>query len=347
MFTAIITTIQNPTPSVHRLVKELARCGGKLVVAGDLKGPACYGPGDGGRGESQAESNWPVEFLSLADQKNGRFKLAESLPTKHYARKNIAYLHAITEGAECLYETDDDNAPTADWNPRSEILGQDCRIVAPASPSRWINVYRYFTSENIWPRGLPLDQIRVAPPVTSPIAESRRAPIQQGLVNGSADVDAIWRLVLEREFLFEHGPSVYLEAGNWCPFNTQSTWWWPMAYPLLYIPSYCSFRMCDIWKSFIAQRCIWELGHGMAFHAPEVFQDRNPHDLMKDFRDEIPGYDKNRRIGEILEGLSLEKGESNVGRNLRHCYQALVAAAIFPEAELPLVEAWLTDGGYG
>jgi hypothetical protein len=37
--------------------------------------------------------------------------LAESLPTGHYARKNIAYLHAIRSGARCIYETDDDNAP--------------------------------------------------------------------------------------------------------------------------------------------------------------------------------------------------------------------------------------------
>ena len=118
-----------------------------------------------------------------------------------------------------------------------------------------------------------------------PMSAPKRAPIQQGLVNGSADVDAIWRLVMDREFFFEPRASVFLEPGNWCPFNTQTTWWWPVAYPLLYIPSYCSFRMCDIWKSFVAQRCLWELDMGIVFHAPEVYQDRNVHDLMRDFRD--------------------------------------------------------------
>jgi hypothetical protein len=114
-----------------------------------------------------------------------------------------------------------------------------------------------------------------------------------------------------------------------------------VAYPLLYIPSYCSFRMCDIWKSFVAQRCLWELDMGIVFHAPEVYQDRNVHDLMRDFRDEIPGYDKNREICEILAGLKLKKGEGAVSENLLICYEALVAKDIFPAKELDLVQAWM------
>lgn len=333
MLHAIITTIQEPTACVHGLVERLAACGGKLIVAGDSKGPFSF---DGPPGAA-----WPVEFLSLADQESGRFQLAENLPTKHYARKNIAYLHAIAAGAECIYETDDDNEPNGNWQPRSEMLSGGRSVAGEGS--RWVNVYRYFSGENIWPRGLPLDEIRAAVPAAAVFAEERRAPIQQGLVNGSPDVDAIWRLVMDREFDFEDGASVYLEPGNWCPFNTQTTWWWPVAYPLLYIPSYCSFRMCDIWKSFVAQRCLWELGCGMVFHAPEVVQDRNPHDLTKDFRDEIPGYDRNRELCEILGALTLAPGEAAIPANLRACYAALVEKGFFPEKELELVDAWLED----
>jgi hypothetical protein len=333
MLHVVITTIQEPTPSVRRLVERLASSNGKLIVAGDSKGPQRF---DGPPGVP-----WPVEFLSLAEQESGRFRLAEHLPTKHYARKNIAYLQAIGRGAACIYETDDDNAPNEDWQPRAEFLNGGRSVTGAGS--RWVNVYRYFSQENIWPRGLPLEEIHAAVPSPMLFVESRRAPIQQGLVNGSPDVDAIWRLVLDREFNFENGGSVYLEAGNWCPFNTQSTWWWPVAYPLLYIPSYCSFRMCDIWKSFVAQRCLWALGLGVVFHAPEVVQDRNPHDLMRDFRDEIPGYERNREICRILGSVELQAGEPSVGRNLARCYEALVTAGVFPEKELPLVRAWLAD----
>lgn len=77
------------------------------------------------------------------------------------------------------------------------------------------------------------------------------------------------------------------------------------------------------------------------FHAPEVYQDRNVHDLMRDFRDEIPGYDKNREICEILSGVDLKKGEAAVSENLLRCYEALVSKQIFPDKELDLVKAWL------
>lgn len=334
MLCSIITTIQPPTPSVYGLVDRLSSIGGTLIVAGDSKGPTQFVPSN--------DRNWPVQFLSLQDQERSGFSLAKNLPTKHYARKNIAYLHAIKSGATCIYETDDDNAPLGNWIPRQETI-DSIRAIPQAADARWVNVYRFFSSENIWPRGLPLDEIRRSVPTEFEASSNLRAPIQQGLVNGSADVDAIWRLVMDRDFTFDNSPSIYLKPGNWCPFNTQTTWWWPLAYPLLYIPSYCSFRMCDIWKSFIAQRCLWAMDLGIVFHAPEVVQDRNPHDLMRDFRDEIPGYNLNRKIAEILDSVSLSAEHDAVASNLRTCYAALVAEAIFPEKELELVDAWLAD----
>ncbi len=170
-----------------------------------------------------------------------------------------------------------------------------------------------------------------------------RAPIQQGLADGSPDVDAVWRLVLDRPFEFERGPSVTLAPGSWCPFNSQCTWWWPDAYPLLYLPSYCSFRMTDIWRGLIAQRCVWELGVGVVFHAAEMVQERNEHDLMRDFRDEIPGYTRNQELVETLGDLDLDAGVDAVGVNLSRCYAALIAGDFFPQRELGLVEAWLSD----
>jgi hypothetical protein len=109
---------------------------------------------------------------------------------------------------------------------------------------------------------------------------------------------------------------------------------------LLYLPSYCSFRMTDIWRSFIAQRCLWELGQGVVFHAAEVVQERNQHDLMRDFSDEVPGYRRNRELARRLQDLSLQPGRGAVTDNLRRCYDALVAAEFFPATELELLDAW-------
>lgn len=326
----IITTIQAPTAAVRLLAKKLEGSHSPLLIVGDSKGPASY-PLAGAR------------FLGLADQMQTSFRLAQELPTGHYARKNIGYLAAIADGAECIYETDDDNAPLDSWSMRSETVS--ARAVVGEG---WINAYRCFTDEHIWPRGLPLDALGA--PAGNGVkmqvqAHEVRAPIQQGLANGSPDVDAIWRLVLDRNFEFSPGDSVVLGKGAWCPFNSQSTWWWPDAFPLLYLPSHCSFRMTDIWRSFIAQRCLWELGHGLVFHAAEVVQDRNEHDLMRDFTQEIPGYLRNREFVDLLMALELSAGVDSVGDNLSRCYAALAQRDFFPQAELHLLESWLADLG--
>jgi hypothetical protein len=259
----------------------------------------------------------------------------------HYARKNIGYLLAIRAGADCLYETDDDNEPKAHWKPRR--LQTEARLV---SDRQWCNVYRFYSEKLIWPRGLPLDMI--ADPVANQTEidsslHQVESAIQQGLVDVSPDVDSLWRLIVGGDFDFEPGSSLCLKPGTWSPFNSQSTWWWPSAYPLLYLPSYCSFRMTDIWRGFIAQRCLWELGQGIVFHKPEVDQERNPHRLMRDFEQEIPGYLGNQDIIERLESLSLSPGLENITANLYRCYEALIEGEYFPAKELDLVTAWIDD----
>ncbi|QDV82999.1 STELLO glycosyltransferase family protein [Planctomycetes bacterium TBK1r] len=353
MLQTVITTIQRPTGSVLRLAKFIAGQPAGLVIAGDTKGPDSFDL------SSVAEfSPDQLSFLTIDDQLASGFALAELLPTKHYCRKNIGYLQAVRLGASCIYETDDDNAPMEHWVARDEWVdelrfAQSTGQSAGSQGPSWVNVYKYFSNDLIWPRGLPLDQIResstataLRPPALSKSIDTQGkqwAPIQQGLANGAPDVDAIWRLVLDREFDFDHASSVMLAPGQWCPFNTQTTWWWPSVYPLLYVPSYCPFRMCDIWKSFVAQRCLWELETGVVFHASEVIQERNPHHLMSDFNDEVPGYQRNQQIAEVLEQTSLKPGLESVGRNLRTCYTTLVQNDVFPEKELSLVDAWLDD----
>jgi hypothetical protein len=324
----VITTIAKPTKSVEELVMKLLGVDGHLIVVGDAKGPQKYNTDD-------------TTFLSLETQAGLPFKLANKLPTCHYARKNVGYLYAIRERADCIYETDDDNAPLARWKPRS--LQVDARM---PQKQGWVNVFKYFTDEFIWPRGFPLDYVRNGDTNfdLSDAEEVRiKAPIQQGLADNSPDVDATWRLLHDKVITFDEGPSIYVKPGTWCPFNSQSTWWWPEAYPLMYLPSLCSFRMTDIWRSFVAQRCLWEIGSGVVFHPSEVYQDRNVHNLMRDFEDEIPGYLGNHRFVTVLDALSLKSGVGNVVDNLILCYESLIRENFFPANELTLVKAWTED----
>jgi hypothetical protein len=322
--TIVVTSIQAPTECMRRWSEISLEYGFDVLVIGDKKGPLNY-PLAG------------IELATYAQQAQLPFRLAPLLPAGHYARKNLGYLLAMSRRAPLIFETDDDNAPTREWRPRAREA-----VAVDVASGPWCNVYRLFTDDLIWPRGLPLDAIHAPVQPVPQSARKRTFPIQQVLANRSPDVDAIWRLLNPTEASFrEAGASVALPAGVWCPFNSQATWWWPEVYPLMYLPSFCSFRMTDIWRSFIAQRCLWALGCELVFHPADVYQIRNDHNLMRDFADEVPGYLKNRAIGEMLSAVDLS-GKSAPDA-LYACYEALVKQNVIEGRELELVLAWNSD----
>jgi hypothetical protein len=197
---------------------------------------------------------------------------------------------------------------------------------------------------HVWPRGLPLDAIRESvQPLNGIPVRTIDCPIQQGLADDNPDVDALYRLVLPLPLKFAAGRRIALGPGSWCPFNSQNTTWWTDAFPLLYLPAYCSFRMTDIRRSFIAQRIAWENGWHVLFESPTVWQERNDHNLMRDFKDEVPGYLHNRAICERLERLRLKAGIDNLADNLRICYDELIRNDWVGGGEADLLEAWLAD----
>jgi hypothetical protein len=101
--------------------------------------------------------------------------------------------------------------------------------------------------------------------------------------------------------------------------------------------------MTDIWRSYVAQRCLWEMDYGVVFHSPEVQQDRNVHVPVNDFRDEVPGHLLNEAIVGCLQGVPLKKHRGSCARNLAACYSALVGAGYVDAAELSLIDAFLSD----
>lgn len=247
----------------------------------------------------------------------------------------------MQNGAEIIIDTDDDNLPREDfWQERKRQ--NICKLIENKG---WVNIYRHFTDSPIWPRGLPLNFINdTIVPYDELNEKEIDAPIQQGLADEDPDVDAIYRLVNGSKLSFEkRDRSVAIDEGVWSPFNSQNTTWWKDAFPLLYLPSYCSFRMTDIWRSFVAQRIAWVNNWHILFHNPTVWQERNDHDLMKDFTDEIPGYLNNEKICLALGELSLRPGVENLCDNLLTCYEKLIKMNVVGEKELLLIDAWKKD----
>jgi len=323
----IVTSIAKP----NEVLKELARgCSEReyhFIVIGDQASPAEFHI-DG------------CDFYSLEKQKQTELEFAQLCPTKHYARKNIGYLLAIRNGASIIIETDDDNIPCTNfWDSRQRVQN-----VPVLENSGWVNVYRYFTDRHIWPRGFPLEKLQEkVSSYESLNLNNCDCPIQQGLADDNPDVDAVYRLILPLPQTFSKERRIALANGSWCPFNSQNTTWWPDSFPLLYLPSYCSFRMTDIWRSFIAQRIAWLNGWSILFHEPTMTQRRNVHNLLRDFNDEIPGYLHNSEICDALEILPLESGVEKIGDNLKVCYEKLVGMSLIGREELQLLDAWLED----
>lgn len=322
----VITSIAGDKhPVLCEYADAAGRAGMSFIVVGDRKSPAVF------------QLNG-CDFYDMERQACLDFALAPLLPENHYARKNLGFLLAMRQGAEVIVETDDDNIPLpAFWDQRQRVQSAGC----PAR-SGWINVYGYFSDTDIWPRGFALEQLQ-APLPTLLLGTPLDCPIQQGLADENPDVDAIYRLTRQLPVTFREVPPIALGDQAICPFNSQNTTWFRDAFALLYLPSYCSFRMTDIWRSFIAQRVAWSCNWHILFHASTVRQERNAHDLMRDFMDEVPGYQNNARIMSALLALPLKPGREHLHDNLRACYAMLVDIGVLEQKELALLEAWLSD----
>jgi len=324
----VVTSISPPNAVLKSLAAGAAAHGVPFLIMGDSKSPAKFElPG--------------ADFYSLGQQREMTFAYAKVCPERSYTRKNLGYLQAIADGAALIIETDDDNFPHEDfWTPRSQAVTGDF-----LGGSGWLNAYHYFADGGIYPRGFPLESVR-DPRVTDVARGDLRkthCPIQQGLADDNPDVDAIYRMLMPLPMQFRKERPVILGARRWCPFNSQNTTTFREAFPLLYLPAYCSFRMTDIWRSFVAQRILWTCGWNVAFHSASVHQERNEHNLLRDFEDEVPGYLHNARIAAALEALPLAEGLQNIAANLRGCYEELVRLGVVGAEELTLLGHWLDD----
>lgn len=322
----IITSIADCNNKVLRLFAEKAqKYDFDFFVIGDAKSPTGFSI-DGCR------------FFSLDNQLSLPFISSKLLPTGHYSRKNLGYLLAMQNKSNVIIETDDDNIPLENfWINRESEVDSIC-----FEDAGWVNVYKMFSNVHIWPRGFELTKI-MQPLPSSSYKKIVFSPIQQYLADENPDVDAIYRLTAQLPVTFNQHQSIALGNRSICPFNSQNTVWFSEAYPLLYLPSFCSFRMTDIWRSFVAQRISWACGWHITFHSSTVRQERNEHNLLRDFNDEISGYLLNSVIVDRLMELDLKNGFEHISENLLRCYRTLTEAGFFDKKELSLVDAWIED----
>lgn len=317
----IVITSINPLSRALEAYASLSRW--KLILVGDRKGP-------------KEIKDDRIVFLDIDKQAELGFAYHSTCPENHYARKNIGYLYAIAHGAEVIAESDDDNMPKEEWGKDISFSFDDLEV---EDNTVFFNAYSKFCDSMVWPRGFPLGKI-LAP--CKPRSRRRQVDIGvwQQLADNDPDVDAIYRLTRSEPVLFKTRDNFALARHVYCPFNSQNTFWSRKAFPFMYLPKSVTSRFTDILRGYIAQRLLWEENLLLGFGGASVWQDRNPHDLMQDFSDEVPMYLNVVPIVERLE--SLRFSESPLG-NLHRAYQVLVDDHVVAECELKALEGWMGD----
>jgi len=315
----VITSIYPPSSAIEAFSKWP---GWTTVVVGDRKSPA----------------EWccpNVVYLSLEDQLKQFPDFAPLIPENTYIRKSIGYLYAIQNGAETIFESDDDNIPYRDARECIEqaLRGSQRDGTELQAKSGWVNVYAQFGAVNCWPRGYPLELIldRTSPQKNESGPRSMPWRVLQYLADDDPDVDAIYRMTQEGSVHFARGRSFRLTEGTYCPFNSQATLWHKDAFPLLFLPIGKTDRVTDILRGYIALACLWKHECTLGYSSPVVYQERNFHNLLKDFEQESELYLHCSTWTQML--LDVKKGTS-LQETYANALEMLIGAEILPTINL-------------
>ena len=115
-------------------------------------------------------------------------------------------------------------------------------------------------SDILWPRGFPLTQIKnkTTWQKVNTTTLNPNIGVIQSLANSDPDVDAIWRLTRKLPINFKDGKRIVLSPGTYCSYNAQAT----LHYALwgLLLPVSVHGRVSDIWRSYIMQRLMHDVG---------------------------------------------------------------------------------------
>lgn len=267
----------------------------KIYVAGDLKTKS-------GAADCCARvarrTGIECEYLSPASQDSLLTQwpeLREHLPWNCIQRRNVAVLKAVCDGADAVVTIDDDNFVAEDnyfaWCiPACGAPGEALTLPAYGRPGKWFNVCRFLATANnnrFVPRGYGMavradldngdDLATGSPRLTMPVA------VVAGFWLGNPDIDAATRIAFPVEvtgYGLDH--NFFLAPGAHAPFNSQNTALARAVIPAWFLSPNVG-RYDDIFASFVVKRIADHLEWGVSFGRPLVRQERNEHDLLRDF----------------------------------------------------------------
>lgn len=210
---AVCTTVFKPSEAILQMV---ALQGWSMVVVGDV---------------DAAPFNITAPNLvyldAAAQQQLKSFEgVVDLLPWKHFGRKNVGYLYAITQGAELIWDFDDDNVLKSGVTPVMPSI--NVFHVETGCPA--FNPYPIMGGPSAadphmpaeWPRGFPLELLQERCNVTLTAGDASQVAVVQSLADNDPDVDAIFRLTRGVPMHFANSKRTLVVPANvLTPWNAQ------------------------------------------------------------------------------------------------------------------------------
>lgn len=335
----VVTSIFQPSAATRKL-GEMTRQGWCYVVVADKNGPEDWHGVEG------------VIYLTVERQRELHFHIMDHLPWRHFGRKNVGFLFAIANGAKVIYDTDDDNRLK---EARIPILGED-QVLWPddskseASPGL-LNPYPSFRPScgHVWPRGFPLDHVLAQQTFnrSARIERLERPPaVQQFLADEDPDVDAIFRLTRPLPCNFAglepgHPSAMAIPPQFFTPYNAQATVHLYEAFWGLLLPVTVHGRVSDIWRAYLTQKLLWDVGQLVTFLPPYVVHDRVAHDYLKDFQSEADLQLKSTALVQFLSQWS--SNAPTLLERIEQLWAALYTRGFVELGDVRLAQAWILD----
>lgn len=235
-------------------------------------------------GEKFTPENWSRQFaserllfLSFQDQLKLDLYSARHISRGLNSQRNIGYLLAIFCGAKVIYELDSNglimDSDIQVYPSTQSAIGLPW-IAFHLNRSLFVNIYGIFGQPHLWPRGLPVNELKnISEDGWSSLRrndnEIINAYIQQKLFAFGPDVDALGILTREQSlrhvsFDYDRGP-IAVESFTFSPYNSQNTVHTINAFWGLYLPITINTLVSDIWRSFLVQRLLWDIGGNLMF----------------------------------------------------------------------------------
>jgi hypothetical protein len=283
-------------------------------------------------------------YYSDSDQEKLGYKCSPLIGWNKIMRRNIALLEAIKYKPDLIVTIDDDNFPLDKdyFDHFVRVLGRSFTGLRIRTDEPFFNVGQ-FLSPTCYHRGFPHDSRHKQPQYEIIPAHDIKIGVAEGVCIGDPDIDAVDRVSQRPQV---HHISEVLRQGiavtapTMAPINSQNTAYVSELAPLFMVWVGVG-RYDDIWASYTAQRIMKTLGYGLHYGPPFAWQQRNPHNLWQNLRDEILGMECTPTFCEDLNRTDI--GTGTVLEKLERLYEELKNKQYLPELVYRVGKAWCED----